>query len=170
MLLVLFYFIRCDSLTFENKENLTQSMVKEEMNGKENINDIIIKNISVIGFQAFYRCSSLISISFQEPLILTTIKGSAFSDCKKLKSISIPSSVQIINIGAFQNCSSLISVSFQEPSNLNAIYGGVFYECSKLKSLTILSNISKMFKFNKHIISRTIKFNKNWRTIIFKLF
>ena len=66
-MLVLYYFIRCDSLTFKNKEHLTRSMVKEEINGKENINDIIIKNISVIGFQAFYRCLSLISISFQEP-------------------------------------------------------------------------------------------------------
>ena len=104
MLLVLFYFIRCDSLTFENKENLTQSMVKEEMNGKENINDIIIKNISVIGFQAFYRCSSLISISFQEPLILTTIKWSAFSECTELKSISIPSSVLSYIMRFFQWC------------------------------------------------------------------
>ena len=139
MLLVLFYFIRCDSLTFENKENLTQSMVKEEMNGKENINDIIIKNISVIGFQAFYRCSSLISISFQEPLILTTIKGSAFSECTELKSISIPYSVQIIESSAFQKCSSLTSISFQEPSNLTTIEWCAFQKCMVLKSISIPS-------------------------------
>ena len=71
MLFILFYYIICDTYTFENKEELTQAMVKEAM--KKAITDVLIKNISIIGNQAFYGYSKLESVSFQEPIILTTI-------------------------------------------------------------------------------------------------
>mgnify|MGYP004711186679 CR=1 FL=1 len=71
MLFILFYYIICDSVTFENMETLTQSVVQEKM--KETITEVFIKNISIIGDQAFYYFPSLEYVSFQEPLILTSI-------------------------------------------------------------------------------------------------
>ena len=71
MLFILFYYIICDSVTFEDESELTEDMVKEKMNNT--VTEVFIKNINVIGTQAFFECSNIEHVSFQEPIILTTI-------------------------------------------------------------------------------------------------
>ena len=71
MLITLFYSIFCENITFENIDTLTKDMVQQQM--KETITEVFIKNISIIGDQAFYYFPSLEYVSFQEPLILTSI-------------------------------------------------------------------------------------------------
>ena len=44
MLFALFYYIICHKVTFEDKDELTQTMVKEKMN--ETIIEVFIKNIN----------------------------------------------------------------------------------------------------------------------------
>lgn len=41
---------------------------------KEIIIDVVIENISIIGYEPFLRCSSLTKISFQKPMILIRIQ------------------------------------------------------------------------------------------------
>ena len=52
-----------------------------------------------IGYQAFYQCSGLTSVTIGNSV--TSIDGSAFSDCSGLTSITIPDSVTSIGIYAF---------------------------------------------------------------------
>ena len=132
MLILLFYSIVCDEITFEDKNMLTQNDVRKAMN--KNITKVILKNISIIeenafknckymklisipssvksiGRSAFYNCPKLESVSFEKESKLTEINNSVFKHCRELKSISVPSSVKSIGRSAFLNCSKLESVS-----------------------------------------------------------
>ena len=96
MLFALFYYIICDTHTFEDRKNLTINMVQNEF--KETVTDVIIKNVTIIGLYAFYLWSNNLNIQFQEPITLKSIESLAFYKCENLKSISIPSSVQEIGV------------------------------------------------------------------------
>ena len=151
MLFILFYHIICNSITFHDTDKLTQLMVNKEMN--EAITEVFIKNISVIGNKAFYGCSNIEYVLFQEPLILTTIEESAFEECKELKSILIPSSVQLIDDRAFYYCSNLENVSFQEQPSLTTIGASAFEECKELKSILIPSSVQTIGRNAFHYCS-----------------
>jgi hypothetical protein len=95
--------------------------------------------ITNIGQGTFQDCSMLTSINIPS---ISTIEYSCFSNCKSLKSITIPSSVTSIRGYAFSNCDSLTSVVL--PSSITTIESGVFRECDNLKNVTILSPITSI--------------------------
>jgi uncharacterized protein YjbI with pentapeptide repeats len=74
--------------------------------------------------------------------IIKTIAGSAFYNCKSLRTISIPSSVTTISDYVFKGCSSLQSVSL--PSGLTKIDQAAFEDCTSLKSVTIPSSVTTL--------------------------
>ncbi len=65
--------------------------------------------VTAIGYQAFYECTSLTSITI--PDSVTAIGYEAFRGCTSLPSITIPDSVTSIGYQAFYNCDSLTSVT-----------------------------------------------------------
>ena len=71
--------------------------------------------VTTIGREAFYKCSSLKSITI--PNSVTTIVEYAFYDCSGLTSVTIPDSlIRIGGEGAFFGCSSLTSVYISDIS------------------------------------------------------
>ena len=66
------------------------------------------KAVTTIGYQAFYRRSSLTSVTI--PNSVTTIGDAAFYACDSLTSVTIPNSVTEIGDNAFGWCKSLTSV------------------------------------------------------------
>jgi hypothetical protein len=66
---------------------------------------ILPQNITSIGKQAFYMCSSISEINIGNSL--ESIGELAFAGCNNLKKIQIPVSVTTINGYAFRNCVSL---------------------------------------------------------------
>ena len=89
-------------------------------------------SVTTIGYDAFYECSSLTSISMPS---VTTIGDYAFNFCSSLTSISMPS-VMTIGGYAFYECSSLTSISMPE---VTTIGDDAFSGCSALTSVSMPS-------------------------------
>ena len=68
---------------------------------------------------------------------VTNIGSAAFSWCRSLTSVSIPSSVTGIGVRAFYHCLSLTSVSI--PSSVTYIGGQAFSFCSNLTYIQVES-------------------------------
>lgn len=73
---------------------------------------------------------------------VTKIEKKAFSYCRKLTNIIIPSSVTEIEYSAFSGCSSLTNVKL--PSNITCINDFTFYECTNLKIIIIPSSVTSI--------------------------
>ncbi len=82
---------------------------------------------------------ALIGLDFEEVVLpegLEEIGGSAFQDCRSLKSIILPKSLEKIGDYAFEYCSALKSVRFL--GNRPAIIGdGVFHACVALERVDL---------------------------------
>ena len=79
---------------------------------------------------------------------VTTIGGSAFSDCWDLTSVTIGNSVTTIGESAFARCSSLTSITI--PDSVTTIGGSAFNSCSSLACVTIPDSVTTIggYAFN----------------------
>ena len=67
--------------------------------------------VTAIEDEAFGSCFNLTTVTIPDASSLTTIGNYAFSGCKRLQSINIPSSVTTIGRAAFAACVSLESIT-----------------------------------------------------------
>ena len=137
-----------------NVENLilpnTLVTIGESMFYQSKLKTVVIPaNVTTIGGSAFENCSSLATVTFEKGSQLKTIAGGyygAFSDCKTLKAIEIPASVETIEASAFKGCSKLTTVTFEKGSQLKTIGGdgsfyGAFYGCTALTAIEIPASV-----------------------------
>ena len=87
----------------------------------------IPSNCRAIRYAAFYGCSNLSSVEFENKSKLESIQGAYYH----YNSTGY--------IGAFANCSKLTSIVL--PSNLNEIGTHAFYKCDKLSSIYCMAKI-----------------------------
>ena len=93
-----------------------------------------------IDYEAFCRCSSLISVTISEGM--WKIGSEAFRYCSSLTSVTIPKSVTSIGDLAFDCCRSLTSVTI--PEGVWKIEDSVFSYCSSLTSVIILEGVTSI--------------------------
>ena len=118
-------------------------------------------SVRSIAPSAFSDCTQLSNVFFEENAQLTRIGGGfsgsssygAFQNCKKLKVIQIPASVEIIEAAAFKSCTSLSQITFERESKLKTIcggypdygmptvYHGAFSGCTNLLSIEIPASV-----------------------------
>ena len=96
-------------------------------------------SVETIGYNAFWFCTSLQTVTFEKGSQLKTIKGNAFANCTALTSIEIPASVETIEGGAFAGCTSLQTVTFEKGSQLKTVDG--FVGCTSLTSIKIPASV-----------------------------
>lgn len=120
-------------------------------------------SVSTLDKKSFKGCTSLETITFEQGTKLETLCGGpsveygyktgycywdvscgVFSECKSLKSITIPSSIKRIEDFVFYNCSSLENVVFSNSMNVSSLGIGTFGYCSSLKSITIPDGVQKL--------------------------
>ena len=102
--------------------------------------DSRLRKITSIGEHAFSHCRSLTSIHI--PSSVTSIGREAFYGCSSLTRITIPNSVTSIGESAFRGCSSLTSINI--PSSVTRIESWAFYGCSSLTSINIPSSVTRI--------------------------
>lgn len=90
-------------------------------------------NLETIGNGAFFECTSLKDIVWNEKL--TRIDWSAFYSCKSLENLVLPENLEYIDDYVFQDCSGLLSVSLG--SRVSNIGTECFSGLSNLKQLSI---------------------------------
>ncbi len=96
--------------------------------------------VTSIAKNAFSGCKKLTKVKI--PSTVKTIGANAFKNCVKLTKISIPSSVESIGSGAFSGCKKLKSVSIKNSAKLTKIGDKAFYKCSALTKITIPNKVT----------------------------
>ncbi len=106
------------------------------------------KGVKTIGIQAFYNCGNDESVSDLTVKMgenITQISENAFYYCKKLKSITLPSSLKVIESSAFSN-TGLTSISI--PASVDSLGTRAFGECFNLTSIRIEDSATPLKMWN----------------------
>lgn len=93
--------------------------------------------VTEVSISAFLDCTKLTSITIPEGV--TKIRALAFSGCSGLTSVTIPNSVNSIEFCTFFGCSGLTSIDI--PPSVIRILDGTFSGCSGLTSVTLPHSI-----------------------------
>ena len=111
--------------------------------------------VTTIGESAFAYSDDLVEVKFGPNSQLKLIDRWAFENCRSLKTITIPTSVETIAFGAFLNVNndsfnsdkySLESVIFADGSNLKTIGDYAFQSQEALKSITLPDSLDTIGK------------------------
>ena len=98
--------------------------------------------INNVGNNAFNGCTSLTTITLSN---VTNIGDSAFNNCNKLTSITIPTTVKRIGTSAFNDCTNLTSIIFTTPTpTITNIGDSAFNNCNKLLSIIIPNTVTSI--------------------------
>ena len=96
--------------------------------------------VTSIGNSAFRDCNKLTSVTI--PGGVTSIEAYAFSDCSRLMSVTIPDSATGIGEGSFKGCSRLLNVTI--PDSVTSIKSSVFSGCRGLTNVTIPDGVTSI--------------------------
>jgi len=123
----------------------------------------IPEGVTEIGKLAFLNCRFLKNIVL--PHTLQKIDLSAFSGCLGLTSITIPAGVTEIGTRAFAGCQNLKSITFAPHSQLLSIGERAFSECGWLNNVVIPRSVTEIhsYAFEKCECLSSISFEKGSR-------
>ncbi len=97
-------------------------------------------SVTSIGYEAFSGCKGLTSVTI--PSSVTSIGSDTFRGCTGLISAIIPESVTSIGHNAFYACSGLTSLTI--PEGVTSINSWAFYACTGLISITIPESVTSI--------------------------
>lgn len=100
------------------------------------------KKVTVIGDNLFYKNENLKSVKLPDTII--SIGTEAFSLCKSLETVNIPSGVKEIG-GAFRGCEKLTSIVI--PEGVESIYFDTFKDCTALKNVQLPNGLKMIYDF-----------------------
>lgn len=155
-------------ITFDGEETgVPDSAFSKSYAASENLTSIALpSSITVIGGDAFNRCSNLESVVMPESL--NKIALYAFGECTNLKSVALPDGVETIHHTAFRKCYNLeqfkgkyaadggrclikdntliayaqgSGVNYTIPKGVTKIGKGAFAYCENLESVTISDGV-----------------------------
>lgn len=109
---------------------------ENEFSDNKDLTEIVIaKTVERIGAGAFYNCTNLRSVYFEEGSEFKYLDNSVFQNCKNLEFINLPDTLIYIHAHSFWNCLKLPKELFL-PSNLKYIEETAFYN-TNLEKVTL---------------------------------
>ena len=135
-----YVFAECPSLT----EAIIKSQIEEipgaMFSNSTNLSNVTLPStIKIIGGTAF---SNTGLVDFVIPNGITTLGEGAFSECKKLKTLTIPGTVQSMLWGVFAYNPLLETVTIEE--GVSSIDAEAFRDCVKLNNVVLPSTITQI--------------------------
>ena len=110
--------------------------------------------VTSIGYSAFRECSRLTSVTI--PNRVTNIGASAFSRCSGLTSVTIPNSVTSISTMAFDGCGNLWTAWYRTLANTSAAGGCSMSSSSPSVSTTIVQQVESPYSLTDGAADRAI--------------
>lgn len=107
---------------------------------RNSISKIEIGTNIIIGYDAFYFCSSLLNVTI--PSSITSLGEYAFDCCHSLLSVTIPSGVERLEEGTFYECLSILNITI--PKSVTYLGADVFQLCASLQSITLPDSITRI--------------------------
>ena len=104
------------------------------------------KDVHTIGEKAFTRCKSIKSINI--PSSIQVIESSAFALCENLKIVILNEGLETIENKAFEKCKSIEELVM--PSTLQSIHSLAFYCCRKLKAIKLNNGLNYIGEYVFH--------------------
>lgn len=124
------------SLTAEDLRGVTQFRKYAFYQHQFLLSITIPNSATYINEYAFYGCTNLTSLEFEENSNLQWILQNAFYNCK-IESVVFPNSVIGLGAYAFHGNKSLVSVTL--PENLSSVSANAFTNCTALKLVKVKS-------------------------------
>ena len=128
-------FNSCSSLTKVTGLKLIKSLPESIFNGCNKLSSIDLSTIESLG----EYCMSRTAIDSVELPKLKSWGYGVFAECTKLKSVTLPVTIDSIPNMAFWNCENLSTIDL---SHCSIIGGGAFYNCTSLTDIK-LPNVKK---------------------------
>lgn len=130
------------TLTILTNDGTTKWREEPTIDKADVTNVVIGSSVTVIGSDAFMKCSSLQNVDFSNCTQLTTIDMQAFWECTSLSSLSLPDSVVKISQNAFRDCENLVLNKL--PDNLHIIEIQAFMNCTSLVLNKLPDSLTKI--------------------------
>lgn len=134
-------FNGCYSLSAISLPDSVNSIGANAFSGSGIKNLVLPKNVSYMGSNAFYDCSSLVSVTING----TVLGEGAFSNCSSLKTATISGNINNIPASAFSRCSALTSITL--PGSVTSIGNYAFNYCIALEKITLPSGLSTIGEY-----------------------
>lgn len=137
-----------DSYTFRNCSSLTGITLPDKLTSigsgapyASGLTSITIpESVTTMGTEVFKNCTSLETAVWNN--VLTTIPGSTFEECGKLRGFTVTSSVRNIGAKAFYHCSSLENPVWE--GIVTEIGDSAFAGCTAMTALDIPNGLTKI--------------------------
>ncbi|EAY04471.1 surface antigen BspA-like [Trichomonas vaginalis G3] len=117
---------------------------------------LVFNYILVIGSNAFYGCTKLQNLTFEDGCQLQTIEDGTFYSCTALVRVDLPTSLQTVEQNAFAGCTLLSVITFPDYALANLNADSIFADCSSLTTFTF-GKYCALTVFGSNIFSNCVK-------------
>ena len=108
--------------------------------GNTHLQTVDISQITSLGRDAFYYCTSLQSAEI--PDSIKSLDGSVFGNCTSLQTVKLPQQLETIGDGCFYACMALNQIEI--PETVTKIGNYAFFNCPLLKSIRLTEHVTEI--------------------------
>lgn len=131
-------FSYCTNLQKVTLENV-KSIELDAFYDQRYVKEITLGGVANVSERAFYNCSSLEKVVFDDEL--KYISNDSFNSCDKLQKISLPGTMIKIGQSAFESCPMLKEVT---AGSVEMIENKAFYNCTMLEKIIVADGLTSI--------------------------